>query len=299
MPILELRNVNKSYGRGPLRRQVLHDVSLSIAEGEFVAIVGFSGSGKTTLLSLIAGLITCDSGSIQFQGRPVTSPGPQRGLMFQTYALLPWLTALENVRLSVDAVRPDRSSGERRAEAERFLQLVGLTHSQHKRPHELSGGMRQRVALARTLAMDPDVLLLDEPLGALDALTRGNLQQEISRIWSLQKKTCVLITNDIDEALLLADRIIPLTPGPASTLGRVFEIDLERPRHPKELNTCAKFRAIRNELTTYLLGLRRAVGSSSPASDVATTGDESTVKEALPGPISSRLRPLTSPIIAS
>lgn len=299
MPILELRNVSKSYGRGLLRRDVLRDVSLSISEGEFVAIVGFSGSGKTTLLSLIAGLIACDSGSIRFQGSPVKSAGPQRGLMFQTYALLPWLTALENVQLSVDAVRSDRSVYERRQDAERFLQLVGLTHAQHKRPHELSGGMRQRVALARTLAMDPDVLLLDEPLGALDALTRGNLQQEIGRIWSLQKKTCVLITNDIDEALLLADRIIPLTPGPASTLGRVFEIDLQRPRHPKELNICPRFRALRNELTTYLLGLRRAGEAGARVSDLATTSDESTVKDAAPGPVSSRLCPMTSPVVAS
>lgn len=256
MSYLQIQNISKSFGVGRGRVDVLRDVSLSIREGEFVAVVGFSGSGKTTLLSMMAGLVMPDAGTLTLAGRPVAGPSPERGIMFQTYALLPWLTVLDNVQLAVDAVALGASPAERRARALELLDLVGLSKALGKRPGELSGGMRQRVSLARTLALNPDVLLLDEPLGALDALTRGNLQQEIARIWESQRKTCVMITNDVDEALLLADRIVTLTPGPRSTLGREFIVDLPRPRDRKELNHCDVFRRLRNDITTYLIALR-------------------------------------------
>ncbi|MGC3967879.1 MAG: ABC transporter ATP-binding protein [Pirellulales bacterium] len=269
MSYLQIQDVSKSYGTGRGRVEVLRDVSLSIREGEFVAVVGFSGSGKTTLLSMMAGLVMPDAGTLTSEGRPITGPGPQRGIMFQTYALLPWLTVLDNVQLAVDSVSLNASNGERRARAMKLLELVGLSKAASKRPSELSGGMRQRVSLARTLALNPDVLLLDEPLGALDALTRGNLQQEIARIWESQRKTCVMITNDVDEALLLADRIVTLTPGPRSTIGRQFTVDLPRPRDRKELNHCEAFRRLRNDVTTYLIELRdqsrRVAASTVPA----------------------------------
>jgi len=258
MSYLELTDISKSYGTGTSRVEILRDVSLSIREGEFVAVVGFSGSGKTTLLSTIAGLVMPDSGTLRLAGKPVAGPGPERGIMFQTYALLPWLSVLDNVLLAVDSVSIGAAPAERRRRALELLELVGLTKAVLKRPSELSGGMRQRVSLARTLALNPDVLLLDEPLGALDALTRGNLQLEIARIWESQRKTCVMITNDVDEAILLADRILTLTPGPRSTLGREFAVDLPRPRDRKELNHCRQFRSLRNAVTAYLLELRDA-----------------------------------------
>lgn len=256
MAHFQLQNISKSFGVGRGRVDVLRDVSLSIREGEFVAVVGFSGSGKTTLLSMMAGLVMPDAGTLKLAGRPVTGPSPERGIMFQTYALLPWLTVLDNVLLAVDSVSLNTSHAQRRSRALELLELVGLSKAVAKRPGELSGGMRQRVSLARTLALNPDVLLLDEPLGALDALTRGNLQHEIARIWETQRKTCVMITNDVDEALLLADRIVTLTPGPRSTIGREFAVALPRPRDRKELNHCDDFRRLRNDITTYLIALR-------------------------------------------
>lgn len=272
MSYLQLQDVSKSYGTGRGRVEVLRDISLSIREGEFVAVVGFSGSGKTTLLSMMAGLVMPDAGTLTHEGRPVTGPGPERGIMFQTYALLPWLTVLDNVLLAVNSAALNASAGERRDRAMQLLELVGLSKALGKRPSELSGGMRQRVSLARTLAMNPDVLLLDEPLGALDALTRGNLQQEIARIWESQRKTCVMITNDVDEALLLADRIVTLTPGPQSTIGREFDVALPRPRDRKELNHCDEFRRLRNDITTYLIEQRDHSRRSAVAGVPAPAG---------------------------
>ncbi len=184
MPILTLDKVSKSYGTGAGRSAVLRDISLAIEEGEFVAIVGFSGAGKTTLISLMAGLITPDAGSIRFKDKPVIGPGPERGVVFQNYSLMPWLTVGGNIALAVDAVHGRQSRAERAAQVRRYVDLVGLGAAIERRPAELSGGMRQRVAVARALAMEPEVLLLDEPLSALDALTRAKLQDEIEEIWS-------------------------------------------------------------------------------------------------------------------
>lgn len=268
MAFLELRGVSKSYGAGAQRTEVLKSIDLSIQEGEFVAIVGFSGSGKTTLINLIAGLIEPDAGAVSLRGKPVEGAGPDRGIVFQNYSLLPWMSVGENVGLAVDAVQPKLSRAERKALIERYVAMVNLSPAIHKKPRELSGGMRQRVSVARALAMNPEILLLDEPLAALDALTRGTLQSEIERIWRRDKKTVVLITNDVDEGMLLADRIIPLTPGPRATLGPSFAIDLERPRDRTSLNRDPEFRRIRNAVLGYLTEVREAARSkeSSKAS---------------------------------
>ena len=219
-----------------------------------VAIVGYSGAGKTTLISLVAGLLPPDSGTLTLEGRPITGPGPERGVVFQNYSLLPWLTAYDNVHLAVDQIHHDWSREQKQACAEKFLDLVKLGHARHKRPAELSGGMRQRVAVARALAMNPRVLLLDEPLGALDALTRATLQDEIERIFLAEQKTILLITNDVDEAILLADRIIPLSAGPSASLGPEVRVDVPRPRDRKALQRDPRFRAVRGEVLAYLLG---------------------------------------------
>jgi nitrate/nitrite transport system ATP-binding protein len=258
--LLALRGIAKSYGSGERTNRVLANVNLEVCRGEFVAIVGYSGSGKTTLMSVLAGLIRPDAGEVFFDGRPVTGPGPERGLVFQNYSLLPWLTVYGNIALAVDQVLRDWPAAKRREHVLRFIELVNLTPAVNKRPRELSGGMRQRVSLARTLATSPEVLLLDEPLGALDALTRGTLQQEIARIWQEDRTTCVMITNDIDEAILLADRIVPLTPAPAATLGPSFAVELARPRNKTELNHDSRFKHLRNAITAWLVESRQQAG---------------------------------------
>ncbi len=252
-PYLELKGIAKSYGQGKHRSPVLKNINLQIKEGEFVAIVGFSGSGKTTLISLIAGLIEADAGEVLLKGQPVRGPGPDRGVVFQSYSLMPWMNVRENVALAVDQVYAGLPAAEREARVEKYVAMVGLTPALQKRPSELSGGMRQRTAVARALAANPDILLLDEPLSALDALTRSKLQDEIVQIWSQEKKTCILITNDVDEGILLADRIIPLNPGPGATFGPEFRIDLPRPRDRREMNHDPAFVKLRKEVTQYLI----------------------------------------------
>lgn len=256
MTILELKNVSKGFGTGSAHTDVLRSIDFGLEEGEFVAIVGFSGSGKSTLMNLLAGLLKPDRGEVRFKGELNPDPGPERGLVFQNYSLLPWLSVYENIRLAVDQVMQDRSVDERDQCVKKYIEMVNLTPAINKRPGELSGGMRQRVSLARTLSLNPDVLLLDEPLGALDALTRAVLQDEIARIWQNNRTTVLLITNDVDEALLLADRIVPLKPGPGATLGKEFKVDLERPRHRTALNHDAAFKELRNSVVGYLNTVR-------------------------------------------
>ena len=264
-PVLALRGVSKSYVVGDRCTDVLADVDFELAEGELTAIVGFSGSGKTTLLSIMAGLLEPDAGSVEMDGAPAPEPGPTRGVVFQSYALLPWLTVCENVQLAVDAVDRGLTKSERRERACEWIRLVGLTRAQDLRPEQLSGGMRQRVAVARALAMKPRILLLDEPLGALDALTRASLQIEIAQILFRGSKSAVLVTNDVDEALLLADRIVPLVPGPPAQLGYSFQVPFFRPRDRTLLNRDPSFKKLRNEIMTHLLELagRRAGRRSS------------------------------------
>lgn len=268
MSFIALEGVSKSYGQGASRTEVLRNINLHIEEGEFVAIVGYSGAGKTTLISLLAGLLAPDTGRVECAGKLVTEPGPERGIVFQNYSLLPWLSVFDNIALAVDQVFPLMSAAERRAHTERFIAMVNLTAASHKKPRELSGGMRQRVSVARALAMDPQVLLLDEPLSALDALTRGTLQDEIARIWRESKKTVVLITNDVDEGILLADRIIPLSAGPGATLGPATIVDLPRPRDRKTLLKDPAAKRIRLQVIEYLLG----EGRRRPVTTTAAVG---------------------------
>ena len=256
-PFLELDGVAIGFGPEKTRTDILRDVNLEVGENEFVAIIGFSGAGKSTLVSLLAGLERPTEGEVRMEGVEVTRPGPRRGVMFQSYSLLPWLSVFGNIELAVKQVFPSFSSAEVRKHVDRYIEMVNLTDACDKAPHELSGGMRQRVSLARTLAMQPDVLLLDEPLSALDALTRAVLQDEILQIWEKEKKTVVLITNDVDEAILLADRIIPLTMGPEATLADAFPVDLERPRDRRTLTDQPAYQRLKAEITSYLVGLNK------------------------------------------
>ncbi|MGB3247366.1 MAG: ABC transporter ATP-binding protein [Sulfitobacter sp.] len=251
MNILSFNNVNKGFGVGTHRAEVLKGVNLDVEEGEFVAILGFSGTGKSTLMNLIAGLEMPDRGTVTFKGNPITGPGPERGLVFQSYSLMPWLTVGGNVGLAVDAVFPKLSKAERQAKIAHYVGMVGLSHAIARRPAELSGGMRQRVSVARALAMNPEMLLLDEPLSALDALTRANLADEILDIWESDKKTCILITNDVDEAILLADRIIPLNPN--GTLAEPVTVNIPRPRERGAMNHDVEFKRLRAQVTKYLM----------------------------------------------
>jgi nitrate/nitrite transport system ATP-binding protein len=276
---IELRGVARSYGTGTQATAVLRDIDLDVREGEFLAIVGFSGTGKTTLVSLIAGLIAPDRGVVRLRGQPVTGPGPDRGVVFQSYALMPWMTVRENVALAVDQVFAGQTRAQRRARVDRYVQMVGLGPAAHKRPGELSGGMRQRTAVARALAADPQVLLLDEPLSALDALTRARLQDEIVHIWAQERKTCVLITNDVDEALLMADRIVPLRPGASAgaTLGPAFAVDLARPRDRRALNHDPAFVRLRRDVTQYLIEAGAQAGAQRSGADSGSGSRSATV----------------------
>ncbi|GIZ10192.1 ABC transporter ATP-binding protein [Flavobacterium sp. UMI-01] len=262
MAYLELKNVCKSYGEGKNKTEVLININLRINEGEFVAIVGFTGSGKTTLVNLLAGLIEPDSGEILFKGKPISGPSHERGIIFQNYSLLPWLSVYDNIAMAVKAVFKDWNEKQVDEQVKSFIAKVNLSHATHKKPKELSGGMRQRVAVARALAMQPELILMDEPLGALDALTRGNLQEEILSIWSEDKRTALLITNDVDEGVFMADRVIPLRPGPRATLGPEFDIKIERPRDKVAMNHNDNFKKLRNEIIEYLMeiGQERTAG---------------------------------------
>ncbi|MGH1368401.1 MAG: ABC transporter ATP-binding protein [Maritimibacter sp.] len=251
MGILSFKNVSKSFGQGTHAAHVLKDINLEVEEGEFLVLLGFSGSGKTTLINLLAGLEKPTKGEVLFKGAPIEGPGPERGVIFQSYSLMPWLTVQGNVILALETVFPKMPKAEREEKAAHYIKMVGLSHATTRRPAELSGGMRQRVNVARALAMNPEVLLLDEPLSALDALTRANLGDEIEQIWTTDKKTCVLITNDVDEAILLADRIIALNPD--GTLGEEFKVELDRPRDRSAMNTDDTFKALRAKVTTYLM----------------------------------------------
>ncbi|MPQ93339.1 ABC transporter ATP-binding protein [Thioclava sp. JE_KL1] len=251
MSILEFKSVSKSFGEGTARSDVLNGIDLSVKEGEFLVLLGFSGTGKTTLINLMAGLEMPSKGEVLFKGAPVTGPGPERGVIFQNYSLMPWLTVDQNVALAVETIFPGLSKKERQAKVDHYVKMVGLSHAASRRPAELSGGMRQRVNVARALAMNPEVLLLDEPLSALDALTRGNLADEIEHIWEQDKKTCVLITNDVDEAIVLADRIIALNPD--GTLGEEFKVTIPRPRDRGAMNHDEGFKRLRAAVTNYLM----------------------------------------------
>ena len=255
MAYLELNNIYKTYGEGDGSTEVLSNINLTMDEGEFVAIVGFTGSGKTTLVNLINGLLQPTSGEVLFKGKPVTDTSHERGVIFQNYSLLPWLTVGQNIYMAVKEAFPKESKADLMKRVKEYVAMVSLSPAINKRPKELSGGMRQRVAVARALAMNPEMIIMDEPLGALDALTRGNLQDEILNIWSQDKRTALLITNDVDEGIYMADRIIPLKPGPNATLGPEFKIDIERPRDKTAMNDNPVYKKTRNAIIEYLMDI--------------------------------------------
>jgi nitrate/nitrite transport system ATP-binding protein len=271
MAFLEICGVSKGFhGRGKAQSAnvlpVLRDINLAIEEREFVCIVGRSGAGKTTLISLIAGLMEPDHGEILLEGKAIQGPGPERGIVFQNYSLLPWMTVYENIHLAVDAVAPHLAEKDKRERTEHYIKLVNLSNASGKRPRELSGGMRQRVAVARGLAMDPKVLLMDEPFSALDALTRGTLQEELARIWMETQKTVVMITNDIDEAILLADTIYTLTSSPGATLGPPVHVTTPHPRSRLEVSRSPDYQKARRETVGILVA-----GQKDPTKDLPST----------------------------
>jgi nitrate/nitrite transport system ATP-binding protein len=263
MAYLELNNISKSYGSNENVTEVLDNINLHIEEGEFVAIVGFTGSGKTTLVNLINGLDKPTSGEVLFNGKPIEDTSHERGVIFQNYSLLPWLTVYQNIEMAVKEAFPKENNSFLDKRIKEYIDMVSLSHATHKRPKELSGGMRQRVSVARALAMDPEMIIMDEPLGALDALTRGNLQDEILNIWNKNKRTALLITNDVDEGIYMADRIIPLRPGPKATLGPEFKINIDRPREKTDLNDNPEYKKTRNSIIEYLMDIGNERSGSS------------------------------------
>jgi len=233
---LSIENVSKSFTRGDETTHVLDDISLAVGKGEYISIIGHSGCGKSTLLNIIAGLTPATSGVVLLDNREVREPGPDRGVVFQNHSLLPWLTVYQNVRLAVDKVfAKTKTSPQRHEWTLHNLQLVHMEHALEKRPHEISGGMKQRVGIARALAMSPKVLLLDEPFGALDALTRAHLQDQVMEIHATLGNTIIMITHDVEEAVLLSDRIVMLTNGPSAKIGAIVDVALSRPRNRIEL----------------------------------------------------------------
>ena len=289
MAILTLDNVCKTFGSGDAKTEVLKNINLTVEQGEFLVLLGFSGTGKTTLINLLAGLDTPTTGTVTYKDAPVVDTSPERGVIFQSYSLMPWLTVSGNVRLAVDSIFPKMPAAEKEAKVDHYVKMVGLSHAASRRPAELSGGMRQRVNVARALAMNPEVLLLDEPLSALDALTRGNLADEIVSIWAEEKQTCVLITNDVDEAIVMADRIIALNPD--GTLGQEFKVPLTRPRDRSAMNANETFKKLRIDVTKYLMdvGIKAKVEGTKMLPDVTPIhGVPSAIAKAQEGMIENR-----------
>ncbi len=269
MAYIELNGVSVGFGSGTARTEVLTDIDLHVERGEFIALLGYSGVGKSTLMNLIAGLVMPDKGEVIVDGKPVTGPGRERGLVFQNYSLLPWYTVHHNVGLAVDEVFARESREQREERIRSAIAMVKLTPADQKRPGELSGGMRQRTSVARTLAMNPEILLLDEPLSALDALTRSVIQDQILGIWKELGQTIFLITNDVDEGLYMADRIIPLSVGPPSTLGPETVLNKVRPRDRREITTGAEYIRLREGIIDFLLREKAKERSASATRAVA------------------------------
>jgi nitrate ABC transporter ATP-binding subunit len=251
-PFLVMEEVSKVYPtpKGPYT--VLEGVNLTVYEGEFICLIGHSGCGKSTLLNMVSGFNKPTTGEVRLQNKLITKPGPDRMVVFQNYSLLPWKTAFENVYLAVNAAFPQKPKPEKVAIVKEHLELVGLTDAAHKRPKQLSGGMKQRVAIARALAIRPQVLVLDEPFGALDAITKEELQEELLKIWQDHRCTVLMITHDIDEALFLADRLVMMTNGPAAKIGEVMDIPFSRPRDRARLLEDPDYYALRNHALDFL-----------------------------------------------
>lgn len=251
-PFLVIEEVSKVYPSKTGASTVLERVNLTVYEGEFICLIGHSGCGKTTLLNMVSGFNQPTSGEVRLQTKRVTEPGPDRMMVFQNYSLLPWMTAFDNVYLAIDAVYPNKSKADKRAIALEHLAMVGLTEAADKKPNQLSGGMKQRVAIARALAIRPQVLILDEPFGALDAITKEELQEELLQIWRDHQVTVLMITHDIDEALFLADRLVMMTNGPSATIGEVLDIPFARPRNRARIMEDPQYYQLRNHVLDYL-----------------------------------------------
>jgi nitrate/nitrite transport system ATP-binding protein len=257
---LKLDHIDKTFIRGSTETEVLKDITLGIDKGEFVSMIGHSGCGKTTLLNIVAGLARATTGGVLLEEREVNEPGPDRAVVFQNHSLLPWLTVYDNVRLAVDKVFSGKKSRpERRAWTLHNLELVQMAHAKDKRPAEISGGMKQRVGLARALAMEPKVLLLDEPFGALDALTRAHLQDSVMAIHQKLRNTVLMITHDVDEAVLLSDRIVMMTNGPAARIGEVLDVPLARPRRRLEVASNPTYLKCRQRVLEFLYERHRFI----------------------------------------
>jgi len=248
-PFLVIDSVYKSYPNG---YKALDNVNLTVAEGEFITVIGHSGCGKSTLLNMVSGFNSPSQGSVTMNGEEITKPGPDRMVVFQGYALLPWRTVFENVYIAVNAVFPEKSKVEKNAIVNDHLAMVGLTEAADKRPPQISGGMKQRVSIARALAIRPKVLILDEPFGALDAITKEELQEELLKIWTDHRCTVLMITHDIDEALFLADRLVMMTNGPSATIGEVLEIPFPRPRDRVQMMEDPEYYNLRNYALDFL-----------------------------------------------
>lgn len=258
--LLELSQVGIEFKTPKGSFKALENVNLKIAESEFVTLIGHSGCGKSTVLNIVAGLLHATTGGVVLGGREVNEPGPERAVVFQNHSLLPWLTSYQNVEIGVKEVfRGKKSRAEMKEWIEHNLELVHMSHALHKLPHEISGGMKQRVGIARALAMEPQVLLMDEPFGALDALTRAHLQDSLMEIQRALKNTVIMITHDVDEAVLLSDRIVMMTNGPAATVGEILDIDLDRPRNRLELADDAHYNHLRHEVLRFLYEKQRKV----------------------------------------
>ena len=250
---VQLEHVNMIFNTKKGAFQALKDVNLNIAEGEFIALIGHSGCGKSTVLNIVAGLLNHTDGVALCADREIKGPGTERAVVFQNHSLLPWLTCFDNVYLAVDRVfGRTESKADLKRRTHEALAMVGLSHAEHKFPNEISGGMKQRVGIARALAMDPKVLLMDEPFGALDALTRAHLQDELMKITAATKKTVIMVTHDVDEAVLLSDRIVMMTNGPAATVGEILHVDLPHPRNRLALADNAQYNHYRAEVLRFL-----------------------------------------------
>jgi len=250
---IQVENAEMVFATRKGRFHALRDINLCVEKGEFVTLIGHSGCGKSTLLNLIAGLTLPTSGNLLCDNREIAAPGPERAVVFQNHSLLPWLTCFENVHLAVERVFGEKDSKPQlKARTESALELVGMGHALLKRPHEISGGMKQRVGIARALAMEPKVLLLDEPFGALDALTRAHLQDELLKIVARTHSTVVMVTHDVDEAVLLSDRIVMMTNGPAATIGEILTVTLERPRNRVALADDSRYVQHRKQVLDFL-----------------------------------------------
>lgn len=251
-PLLRFEQLGKVYATPTGPYPVLENINFTVNQGEFVCVIGHSGCGKSTLLNMVSGFAKPSSGQVLLNGKPIEKPGPDRMVVFQGYALLPWMTAYENVYLGIDSVKPNLPEHEKREITLEHLEMVGLTAAAEKKITQISGGMKQRVAIARALAIRPEVLILDEPFGALDAITKEELQEELLKIWNTQRCTVLMITHDIDEALFLADRLVMMTNGPAAGIGEILAIDFPRPRSREDIMEDPRYYELRNQALDFL-----------------------------------------------